>query len=197
MRHKLIKLALFYNHPGFITANADQLLLALHSLPAERQQEAKIIFTAHSIPLSMSSGCQYEEQLQAACRLVMQEVNLSNSWQLCYQSRSGPPSQAWLEPDVNLYVAQLAEQGVKDIVIAPIGFVSDHMEIIYDLDTQARKVCEELHINYRRAKTAGCHPRFVSMIKELCQSKIDPCSADCCPYSSDIQTANLANRSNR
>ncbi len=194
---RIDKIGPFYNHPGFIAANADQLLIALRGLSTRRQQEAKIIFTAHSIPLSMSSGCRYEEQLDTTCRSVMREAQISNGWQLCYQSRSGPLTQPWLEPDLNQYITQLAEQGIKDIVIAPIGFVSDHMEIIYDLDTEARKLCQQLHINYTRAKTAGCHPKFVSMIGELCQSKIDSCSDNCCPYSSNLEPLKQLNKCSR
>ena len=187
------KIRPFYNHPGFITANANQLTIALNSLSPECRQKAKIIFTAHSIPLSMADGCLYAQQLNETSQLVIAQAKINNQWQLAYQSRSGPPSQPWLEPDINDCIKQLAQEGIKDIVIAPIGFVSDHMEIIYDLDTEAKKLCETLQVNYARAKTVGCHPKFIEMICELVEEQMAQhkliqnewknqfCTVTCCP----------------
>jgi ferrochelatase len=192
---KIDKIRPFYNHPGFIAANSDQLLIALGSLTSECRQNAQIIFTAHSIPMSMAEGCRYAEQLIETARLVISEAKVKNQWQLAYQSRSGPANQPWLEPDINDCIRQLAQQGIKNIVVAPLGFVSDHMEIIYDLDTEAQQLCETLSITYRRAKTASCHPKFINMITNLveeqiaCQSDLqdikssqDFCAVDCCRY---------------
>ncbi len=179
------KIRPFYNHPGFITANTDRLLSALNNLSGERKEKAQIIFTAHSIPMTMAEGCMYAQQLNEVAQLITTEAKITNPWQLAYQSRSGSPSQPWLEPDINDCIKQLAQQDIKDFVIAPIGFVSDHMEIIYDLDTEARKLCQTLGINYTRAKTAGCHPQFIDMIHELVEEQIQLsnnfCAIDCCP----------------
>jgi ferrochelatase len=119
-----------------------------------------------------------------------------NQWRLAYQSRSGPPAQAWLEPDIAEYLKKLKSAGASDVVIAPIGFVSDHMEIVYDLDTKARQLCEQLGLSMVRAKTAGTHPAFIKMIRELilertapskpprylgsCGPSHDVCATDCC-----------------
>ncbi len=166
----------------------------MNNLSAQKQQEAIIIFTAHSIPYSMADGCRYVEQLEQAAQLVMKEAQLPNQWQMVYQSRSGSPSQPWLEPDINSCIKQLNSN--KDVIIVPIGFVSDHMEILYDLDTETKQLCENLGISYTRAKTAGTHPKFVSMIKKLVNEKIalanvenaqnsilnnQFCFAACCP----------------
>jgi len=182
------KLRVFYNHPGFIAAMADRFRVALAELPG-----AQLIFTAHSIPLSMAQTSRYEEQLREACRLVACEVGKPD-WRLVYQSRSGAPNQQWLGPDICEYLKQL-DTG-SEVVIAPIGFVSDHMEVIYDLDTEARHVCESRGIRMVRAATVGVHPKFVSMIRDLVLERTegaprlalgefgpshDVCAEDCCP----------------
>jgi protoporphyrin/coproporphyrin ferrochelatase len=187
------KIRPFYNHPDFIATNADNLRYALNSLPQHNRQDAEIIFTAHSIPESMADGCRYVEQLQETASLIIAEAELTNKWQLAYQSRSGSPSQPWLGPDINLCIKELGQIKVKNVVIAPIGFISDHIEILYDLDTEAKQLCEKLGIGYIRAKTAGTHPKFISMIKKLVEEKIaiceenspspnnEFCFSGCCP----------------
>jgi protoporphyrin/coproporphyrin ferrochelatase len=193
---RIDKLRVFYNHPGFIEANADSVRRAYERLPESERGEALLLFSAHSIPLSMAETCRYEEQLREACRLVAAAAG-RGSWRLVYQSRSGPPQQPWLEPDVGDFLEQLASEGIRGAVISPIGFVSDHMEVLYDLDTEVRERCEELGIRMVRAATAGAHPAFVGMIRELIlermnQSPIrrylgdhgashDFCPVDCCP----------------
>jgi ferrochelatase len=182
------KLRVFYNHPGFIEAMADRCRTALQALPG-----ARLIFTAHSIPLAMARTSRYEEQLQEACRLVAAELQHDN-WSLVYQSRSGSATQPWLEPDIGDYLKNLGPG--KDVVIAPIGFLSDHMEVLYDLDTEARQLAAEMGIRMVRAATVGVHPRFVSMIRELVLERTqaaprlalgshgpshDLCPEDCCP----------------
>jgi ferrochelatase len=167
------KLRAFYNHPGFIEANTANVQAALEEIPEERRAEAQVVFTAHSIPRSMARNCDYEAQLQEASRLVSQAVG-SEKWKLVFQSRSGSPAQPWLDPDVCDYLRQLPAAGVRDVVVAPIGFVSDHMEIIYDLDTEALALCRELGVNMIRAATAGTHPAFIEMIRELILERIDP-----------------------
>lgn len=190
------KLRAFYNHPGFIEATVDHVQKALNEIPADRRSTTQIVYTAHSIPLAMAAGCKYEVQLLETARLVSEAIG-QDDWQLVYQSRSGPPSQPWLEPDVCDYLKQLPDQSrVTDVVVAPIGFISDHMEILFDLDTEAKQLCAELGLNMVRAKTASTHPRFISMIRELIEERIsgtaerpalgklgpshDVCPVDCC-----------------
>jgi protoporphyrin/coproporphyrin ferrochelatase len=167
------KLRACYNHPGFIEANAANLRAALARIPAAQRSETQLAFTAHSIPLAMAENCDYEAQLRETGRLVAQAAGVSN-WQLVFQSRSGPPTQPWLAPDICDHLRELKTRGARDVVIAPIGFVSDHMEIIYDLDTEARALCQELGINMIRAATAGTHPAFIAMIRELILERLAP-----------------------
>jgi ferrochelatase len=166
------KLRAFYNHPGFIQANVENVRSALNQIPEARRTAAEIVFTAHSIPVSMAMNCDYEAQLQEAGRLVAQALG-QQQWRLVFQSRSGPPTQPWLGPDVCDYLREIGTSGARDAVISPIGFVSDHMEIVYDLDSEARKVCEGLGLNMVRAKTAGTQPAFIKMIRELLMERID------------------------
>jgi len=112
------------------------------------------VFTAHSLPLAMARGCKYEAQLEETCRLVGEAVGRSD-WSLVYQSRSGPPFQRWLEPDVCEFLKTLSEEGTTDVVVSPVGFISDHLEVLYDLDTEAVRVCDETGLNMKRAATAG------------------------------------------
>lgn len=185
----------FYNHPGFIEANVEHVRAALDAIPAERRSRAPIAFTAHSIPESMARASLYERQLVETCRLVAEGVE-QPSWRLVYQSRSGPPSQPWLEPDVTDHLKALRTAGIEDVVIAPIGFISDHIEVLYDLDVEARQLAAALGLNMVRAATAGVHPAFVAMIRELVVERLtggsdkralgmqgpshDVCPADCC-----------------
>jgi ferrochelatase len=190
-----------FNHPGFIESVTDRIRDAWDKIPAERRSEVQLVFTAHSIPSAMAAGCAYEAQLNEACRLVAQSVGNAN-WRLVYQSRSGPANQPWLEPDIRDYLRELnTKTGARDVVVAPIGFVSDHIEVLFDLDTEAKRVCDELGINLVRAQTVGTHPRFITMIRELIDERIresverpalgslgpcpDVCPADCCPAKHD------------
>lgn len=191
------KLRTFFNHPGFIEPMVENTRAALEQMSAELRGNARIVFTAHSIPLAMATGSRYAEQLQEASRLVAERVGTPH-WHLVYQSRSGPPQQPWLEPDVCDFLRQLAQDGVRDFVIVPIGFISDHMEVLFDLDTEAKQLCDELGINIVRAATVGTHPRFIRMIRELIEERLsvspirlalgalgpnhDVCPIDCCAY---------------
>jgi ferrochelatase len=170
---RIEKLRAFYNHPDFIAANVAHVRNALTTIPEQRRANAHVAFTAHSIPLSMARGCDYESQLREASELVAHEVGIRN-WQLVFQSRSGPPDQPWLGPDVNEHLKALHANGATDVVLAPIGFISDHMEIVYDLDTEAAELCRELGLNMVRAETVGTHPAFVEMIRELMLEKMEP-----------------------
>ncbi len=165
------KLRAFYNHPGFVEPNIENVKTALAQIPAQRRAEAHIAFTAHSIPLSMAQNCVYEAQLQEVARLVVDSVG-TNPWQLVYQSRSGPPHQPWLEPDIGDHLEALKANGVTDVVIAPIGFISDHMEVIFDLDTEAKEIADEIGLNVVRAATVGTHPKFIKMIRLLIEERL-------------------------
>jgi len=167
------KLRAFYNHPLFIEANAEQIRNALATYPEKQRSTVHLVFTAHSIPVTMAQNCDYEAQLKETGGLIAKEVGVKE-WQLVFQSRSGALTQPWLGPDVCDYLRELRTQGVDDVVIAPIGFVCDHMEVIYDLDFEARQVCNEIGLNMRRAGAAGTHPAFVKMIRELITERIDP-----------------------
>lgn len=197
------KLRMFFNHPGFIEATVERAREALEEIPAGRREQATILFSAHSIPLAMAAGCRYEVQLAESARLVSERLG-THPRHLVYQSRSGPPHQPWLEPDICDFITELAQQGdVQDVVIIPIGFVSDHMEVLFDLDTEAKQVGSEVGINVARAKTVGVHPRFITMIRELIEERIsgtedrpalgelgpshDVCPVDCCLRVTEIK----------
>jgi ferrochelatase len=186
---RIEKLRPFYNHPLFIEANVEHVRAAL-----EEARDAQLVFTAHSIPESMAANCDYVMQLAETGSLIARELHVDN-WQLVYQSRSGSPMQPWLGPDILEHLKSLASAGVKEVVVAPIGFVSDHMEIVYDLDFEAQNLARELGMKLVRAATAGTHPSFVKMIRELMLERIDNaparlvgshgarsgfCAPDCC-----------------
>jgi len=158
------KLRAFYNHPLFIEANVDRVRDASARLGSSVAPQ--IVFTAHSVPESMAENCDYVRQLKETSRLIADAVGIQD-WQLVYQSRSGSPTQPWLGPDICDHLRSLKSRGVSDVVVAPIGFVSDHMEVIYDLDVEAQRVAEEIGLNIVRASTVGTHPSFVQMIREL------------------------------
>jgi ferrochelatase len=167
------KLRAFYNHPGFIEPNVENLRAALDKIPVERRERAQVAFTAHSIPLSMAANCDYQAQLLETCRLVSEGLS-HERWRLVFQSRSGPPPQPWIEPDIRDYLSELKEARTEDVVVAPVGFISDHMEVIYDLDTEARAFSEKIGLNMIRASTVGTHPTFVRMIRELILERTVP-----------------------
>ena len=191
------KIRVFHNHPGFVEAVVDRVQQALAQLPEDRRRSAQLVYTAHSIPMGMAQSCGYEEQLKETGRLVAEALG-RDRWRLVYQSRSGPASQPWLEPDILDCLREIKSQGGSaDVVVAPIGFVSDHMEILFDLDTEAQELCQELGLTMVRAGTVGTHPRFIRMIRELIGERIDEnapklalgvlgtrpnvCPVDCCP----------------
>jgi protoporphyrin/coproporphyrin ferrochelatase len=179
------KLPPFGTHPGFVEANADRVSAALARIPEDRRAAARLIYTAHSIPLAMASTCQYEEQLVETARLVSARAG-HEEWDLVWQSRSGPPTQPWLAPDILDHLRALAEDGVHDVIVAPIGFISDHMEVIYDLDDEAAALAAELGLNFVRAGTAGTHPAMIAMLRDLiAERQAAPetplCAPDCCP----------------
>jgi ferrochelatase len=167
---EIVKIPPYSQHPLFIEAMADRVRAALAQLPG------RLIFTAHSIPVSVAQTSPYVQQLEAASRRVAEAVGV-REWKLVYQSRSGPPAQPWLGPDICEYLREVR----TDAVIAPIGFLSDHMEVIYDLDVEARAVCDELGVRMVRAATVGTHPAIIRMIAELIGQEPQPCAETCCP----------------
>lgn len=161
------KIRPFFNHPGLIETLVDRLQKALRQVPPARHATTHLVFTAHSIPVAMADTCDYACQLGDVLRLVTQDVS-GYSAALAYQSRSGPPSQPWLGPDVCDHLREVREGGeITDVIVVPIGFMSDHMEVVYDLDCEARQLCEALGLHMVRALTPGTHPRFVAMLREL------------------------------
>jgi ferrochelatase len=190
------KLRVFYNHPGFIGPVVENVKKALGQIPDERRASAHIAFTAHSIPSVMAATSDYVSQLTEACQLVASELGILD-FKLVYQSRSGPPTQPWLEPDICDHLRELKALGKSDVVIVPIGFISDHLEVLYDLDTEAAALGRELSINVVRAATVGTHSNFIRMIRDLVMERIDDgmprlavgllgpshdiCPVDCCP----------------
>ncbi len=169
------KLPPFWNQEGFLSAMADHLGSARQNEPA-----APVVFTAHSIPDSMAATAPYVDQLNEACRQVAGRTGVEH-WSLAYQSRSGPPQVPWLEPDIGDEMERLAQGGADAVIVAPIGFVADHMEVIYDLDTEARQRADALGLRFTRVPTVGTHPAFVKMIADLVLAPLPaPCPIDCC-----------------
>jgi ferrochelatase len=187
------KIRLYYNHPGFIDAVTQHTRAALSKLAGP----AQIVFTAHSIPVVMAQHGPYERQLQEACELVGRQLELP--WQLAYQSRSGPAHQPWLEPDIADVLRQIARRSPQtSVVLMPIGFLSDHMEVVYDLDIEMGQLCHELGLTMVRAATVGTHRSFVVGLRQLIQERLagdaarlslgpsgpwpDCCPAGCCQF---------------
>ena len=215
----ITKLRHFHDHPGFVYPHADAVTAALSTLDPARRATTQLVFTAHSIPVSMANtsgpqigfstpsegpgvgsrhsptGGRYTAQLHETAALVHDQSAPDLGWDLVWQSRSGPPRVPWLEPDVNDHLAVLAEKGVTDVVVSPIGFVSDHLEVVWDLDNQARETAKNLGLGYARAATPGTDPRFVDMIRSLVRERTDGeppqrlgtlpvwdvCPDNCCP----------------
>ena len=190
------KLRVFFNHPGFVGPMADNLARSLAEFPVDQRSSTPVLFTAHSIPVSMADACRYVAQLREASRLVAAAAGVTD-WELVFQSRSGPPTQPWLEPDVCDRIRQLHAAGQDRVVVAPIGFISDHMEVLYDLDTEAADLCRSLGMRFARVATVGTTAAFVAMIRNLIAERHeasperlavgilpashDVCPLDCCP----------------
>ena len=189
------KIRVFYNHPGFVEPMARRVREALDSLPRDQRDAAEIIFTAHSIPVSMAKGCAYERQLREVSRLVA-GIAGATRYQLAWQSRSGPPHVPWLEPDILDELQRLHATGVDDVIVVPIGFISDHLEVLFDLDVEAQNRARELGMSMIRVPTVGTDPVFVAMIRELIEERLqenperrflgelgaghDVCPVNCC-----------------
>jgi ferrochelatase len=165
------KIRVFYNHPGFIEPMAASVRDALASIPDDRRAGAEVVFTAHSIPLSMARGSAYERQLREACRLIAERAG-TDRYRLAWQSRSGPPQVPWLEPDILDELEDMHRSGVRDVVVVPIGFISDHLEVLYDLDVEAQELADSLGMAMIRVPSVGTHPQFVAMIRELIEERM-------------------------
>jgi ferrochelatase len=197
------KLRHFHDHPGFVEPHADAVRAARATLPPGG--DVRVVFTAHSIPTSMAAtagpeGGRYEAQLRETAALVSVAGAPDLPWDLVWQSRSGPPHVPWLEPDVSDHLTAIAADGVTGVVVSPIGFVSDHLEVIWDLDNEAASTAKQLGLDFARAATPGTDPRFVAMVHDLVRERVnapesvrrsrlgslpiwDTCPVGCCPPS--------------
>jgi ferrochelatase len=199
---RFTKLRHYFDHPGFISANATAVRGALAELPADLRDEARLVFTAHSIPVSMNDtagpeGGLYLAQHHETARLVAEAIRGAGArFDLVWQSRSGPAQVPWLEPDINDHLRTLAAEGVPAVVVAPTGFVSDHLEVLWDLDNEARVTAAALGLEFVRAGTAGTDPAFVAGLADLVEEQLAgrapvylsglglcgrDCPAGCCP----------------
>jgi ferrochelatase len=195
------KLRHFHDHPGFIQPHVDAIRAAVAGLPAS-PDAIRLVFTAHSIPVTMAlasgpPGCagRYQAQLAETAALVAARAAPQLHWDLVWQSRSGSPRVPWLGPDIEEHLTTLRQAGAEAVVVGPIGFISDHLEVVWDLDIQAAAQASRLGLGFARAATPGVDPRFVTMIRELVEERVgqsprrrlgqvptwDACPAGCCP----------------
>jgi ferrochelatase len=195
---QVLKLRTYFNHPGFVETMVDATRTSLEGLPAG----SRLVFTTHSIPTADADRCDYVAQHRDVAATIARSLGRGDEWDLVYQSRSGTPHIPWLEPDIGDHLAALADAGVPGAVMVPIGFVSDHMEVIWDLDTIATDRAREAGIPVARAATAGTDPRFVAMVADLLEEsraaqdgvsrmpspttgalgpRVVPCAVGCCP----------------
>jgi protoporphyrin/coproporphyrin ferrochelatase len=194
------KVRVFYNHPEFIAANTERVSEAIARFAGREGRGLQLAFTSHSIPLSMAQACDYERQIRETSRLVAEVAGIGpERWASVYQSRSGRPEDPWLGPDILDHLRKLKLRGVSQVLIHPIGFLSDHLEVMYDLDVEARTLCDALGIEMVRSRTVGTHARFVTMLRMLVEERIgtasrktkasvgmfgpshDDCPDGCCP----------------
>jgi len=191
------KIRAFFNHPGFLDATEERVREAVEQLPQGTRNNLELVCIAHSIPLTMANTSDYVRQLEEVRSIVAARLGIRQH-SLVYQSRSGAPGQPWLEPDILDYLRDVKARGsASSVVLAPISFISDHMEVLYDLDIEARQLCDSIGLPMSRAKTVGVHPKFVSAIRELIEERTvpgkerravgslgprqDTCTEDCCP----------------
>ena len=161
----------WHAHPLFVQAVAEQTAPVLDKIATERRHGTPLIFTAHSLPAAMANRSPYVEQLERTARLVAERLG-HQRWSIAYQSRSGRPTDPWLEPDIGQVIRDLAVQNVREIVIAPIGFVCDHVEVLYDLDIEAKRIAEDLGIRFIRASCPNNHPTFVAMMADVIETSL-------------------------
>jgi protoporphyrin/coproporphyrin ferrochelatase len=161
----------WFDHPLFVQAQAGRVRAALERLPADLRGSARLVFTAHSIPTSMAEASRYREQLQESGRLVAEQAGMKD-WALTYQSRSGRPGDPWLEPDVRDYLRRERAAGLRAAVLCPIGFVCDHIEVLFDLDREAAEVCREIDLPMARAEAVNDDPGFLDMMADVVRRTI-------------------------
>ncbi len=162
----------WYDHPLLIATLVQHVREALERLPAEFRDRARLVFTAHSIPTPMAMSCRYAEQLVTTARLVAESLG-RDDWALVYQSRSGRPQDPWLEPDVCDYLREQRGKGLEAVVLVPVGFLCDHIEVLYDLDHEAAGVCRELELPVARAETVNDDPIFIDMMADVVVQTIE------------------------
>jgi ferrochelatase len=162
---EIVYVADWHEHPGFIEANADHIRAAIDRLPADRRDRARLVFTAHSIPVSMAARYPYEANLRASAAMIAKAVG-RDDWTLVYQSRSGRPEDPWLAPDVCDYLVEERQRGLDTAILSPIGFLCDHVEVLYDLDIEAAEACRESGITMVRAEAVNVHPRFIDALAD-------------------------------
>ncbi|MAV21666.1 MAG: ferrochelatase [Acidimicrobiaceae bacterium] len=199
------KIRLFWNHPKFLSAVASRIETTMKDVPDANRPHTKLLFTAHSIPKAWEKTSPYTSQLLAISNEISQRVAPDLQWDLVYQSRSGPPAVPWLEPDIVDHLDEIDTEKISTVVVVPIGFLSDHMEVKFDLDTQAANHAREIGIQMLRVPTVGLHKTFITMTKELIEEAIEEmkpiaeigtpwiCSPECCA----INTKPGARRPNR
>ena len=185
----------YWDHPDFLGTAAE--LLAESRDAAGLSSETPVLHSAHSLPLSMAANCDYQQQLNEAASIVNELAGMRGPYEVVFQSRSGPPSVPWLTPDIDQRIHELAEQGTQELLVHPLGFVADHMEVLFDLDTQSAAAANEAGVKMVRTPTVGTHPRFVSMLVDLVEEaaglradrpslsksgpRPDKCNSQCCP----------------
>src|ERR1044071_3668165 len=163
----------WHDHPLFIRTWTELIGTACGKMPAERRSGTPLIFTAHSLPVAMAARSPYVQQLEQSADLIARQLGHS-LWSLAYQSRSGKPGDPWLEPDINTAIRKLASDGHTDVVVAPIGFVADHVEVLYDLDIEAKRTAADLGVNLIRVSCPNDHPLFVQMMVDVIKPRISP-----------------------
>ena len=189
------RVRVYWDHPDFLGTAAE--LLAESRDAAGLSSETPVLHSAHSLPLSMAANCDYQQQLNEAAAIVNELAGMRGPYEVVFQSRSGPPSVPWLTPDIDQRIHELAEQGTQELLVHPLGFVADHMEVLFDLDTQSAAAAKESGVNMVRTPTVGTHPRFVSMLVDLVEEaaglradrpslsksgpRPDKCNSQCCP----------------
>ncbi len=161
----------WHDHPLFIQTWSKLTEAAFGKIPHDKRSDTPLIFTAHSLPTSMASRSPYVEQLETTARLIAERLG-HRRWSLAYQSRSGRPSDPWLEPDIGDAIRKVANEGRKEVVVAPIGFVCDHVEILYDLDIAAKQISEDLGVGFHRANCPNDHPTFIRMMADVIEQKL-------------------------
>ncbi len=197
----LRKLPQYWDHPAMTASWSDAIVAARAELPAHLRADARLVFTAHSIPMSADraagppadGGGLYSRQVASASQLAAAAAGF-DSFDQVWQSRSGPPQIPWLDPDICDHLEDIAARGVRAVIVCPIGFVSDHLEVVWDLDNESREKAHELGLGYARASTVGTDPRFISMVTELVAEQLNgpipfrqgmtdngaPCAVGCC-----------------